>query len=99
MKTNKKSNKVITPRVIGVGVVLMLILIAGVFIRTWLGVQCIRTGYKIAEAIGKQQRLKNIQENLNVELARLQSPKTLGKTAREQFGLNIPKPDQIVIVP
>ena len=99
MKSNKKRNSVITPRVVGVGIALMLVLIAGFFVRTWLGVQCIRTGYDVARAIGEQQRLTNIQENLKVELARLQSPKTLGKVAREQFGLNIPKPEQIVIAP
>jgi cell division protein FtsL len=99
MKSNKKRNRVISPRVISIGMAMMLLLIAGSFVRTWLGVQCTRTGYDIARAISEQQRLTNIQENLKVELARLQSPKTLGKAAREQFGLDIPKPEQIVIVP
>ncbi len=58
-----------------------------------------RTGYEIAEAIVQQQQLLNIQENLKIELVRLQSPQILGKVAKEQFGLTIPKPDQIVVVP
>jgi len=99
MKNNKKVNPLITTRFIGISTVLMLVLIAGVFTRTWLAVQCTQTGYEIAVTIGEQRKLQHIQENLKIELARLQSPQTLGKVAREKFGLNIPKPDQIVIVP
>ncbi len=99
MKTNKKRNRVMTPNVISIGMAMLLLLIAGCFVRTWLGVQCIRAGYDIARAGGEQQRLTNIQENLEVELARLRSPKTLEKVAREKFGLDIPKPEQIVMVP
>lgn len=84
---------------IAMGTVFMLIFIAGVFVRTWLAVQCTRTGYDIARAIGEQQKLQHIHENLKIEVARLQSPQTLAKVAREQFGLNIPKPEQIVIIP
>lgn len=99
MKNNKKVNPFITTRVISISLGLMLICIAGFFLRTWLGVQCIRTGYEIAEAIAQQQQLLNIQENLKIELVRLQSPQILGKVAEERFGLRIPKPDQIVVVP
>lgn len=96
---NKKVNPFITTRVISIGVCLVLIFIAGFFFRTWLGVQCIRTGYEKAGAIAEQQQLLNIRENLKIELVRLQSPQILGKVAGEQFGLNIPKPDRMVVVP
>ena len=99
MKNNKKVNPFITTRVIVISTVFMLLFIAGVFIRTWLAVQCTRTGTEIAVAISEQQKLQHIHKNLKIELARLQSPQALGNVAREKFGLNIPKPDQIVIVP
>ena len=99
MKNNKKVNPFITTRVIVISTVFMLLFIAGVFIRTWLAVQCTRTSSEIVVAISEQQKLQHIHKNLKIELARLQSPQALGKEAREKFGLNIPKPDQIVIVP
>ena len=77
---------------------LLIVFVVGFFFRTWCGVQCIRTGYEITESLHEQQKLLDMQKNLNIELSRLKSPQVLGKIAREQLGLSVPSPDQIIII-
>jgi len=96
---NKKIKPaLITPKMFWSATVLMVIFIISFFFRTWCGVQCIRTGYEITNALNEQQKLLDMQKNLTIEWVRLKSPQVLGKIANEQFGLTVPDPDQILIV-
>ena len=61
--------------------------------------QCVRTGYEITKASTKQRNLIITQESLKIELAHLQSPEVLLHIAQERFGLGIPGPDQVIILP
>jgi hypothetical protein len=96
---NKKIKpKLIATRGIWIACTLTIFFIAGFFFKTWCGVQCIRTGYEITNALQEQQKLLDMQKNLTIEWGRLKSPQVLGKIANEQFGLTVPTPDQIIIV-
>jgi cell division protein FtsL len=97
---NKKIKpEIVTPGVVGIGSLLMIMFIIGFFFRTWCGVQCIRTSYEITAALAEQQKLLDMQKNLNIEWFHLKSPEVLGKIAKEQFGLTVPSPNQIIIIP
>lgn len=89
----------LSPRMIAVSFVFMSVFIVAFFLKTWCGVQCIRTGYAITDAMNKQQDLINIQKNLKIELVHLQSEEVLMTLAKEKFGLTIPKTDQVIIIP
>jgi hypothetical protein len=96
-------NKKIKPKWVGsreirLAGILTLLFIIGFFFKTWCGVQCIRTGYEITGALQEQQKLLDMQKNLTIELGRLKSPQVLGKIAKEQFGLTVPVPEQIIFV-
>ncbi len=100
MKFNKKSKpNVFTPRVIAVGFVFLSVFMVEFFLKTWCGVQCVRTGYAISDAMKKQQSLANMQKNLKIELLHLRSTEVLMKTAKEKFELTIPEPDQVIVIP
>jgi hypothetical protein len=99
MKFNRKSKpNILTPRVIMVGFVFLSIFFIEFFLKTWCGVQCIRTGYEIADALNKKQSLTNMQKNLKIELVHLRSPQVLMKIAKERFELTIPTPDQVIVI-
>jgi hypothetical protein len=90
--------KLVSSRDIWLISVLTVFFIIVFFFKTWCGVQCIRTGYEITNALQEQQRFLDMQKNLTIEWSRLKSPQVLGKTANEQFGLIVPAPEQIIIV-
>ena len=97
MKKIKKRFR--SPIPVGIGVLLLLILMGEMLFYTWCRVQCIRTGYKIAEEKKRNRELINLQKNLQVELAGLKSPDRIGRIARERLGLIIPEPKQIIVIP
>jgi len=100
MKFNKRTKPdVFTPRVIAVGFVFLSVFMAEFFLKTWCGVQCIRVGYEITDAMNKQQNLTNMQKNLKIELLHLRSPQVLMKIAKEKYELTIPEPDQVIVIP
>lgn len=100
MRTNKKSKpEIFTPKIIAVSLLFLSVFVVAFFFKTWCGVQCVRTGYEITKASNKQKNLMITQESLNIELAHLQSPEVLGHIAKDQLGLAIPGPDQVIILP
>lgn len=100
MRFNRKSKPgLLTSRVIAVGFVFLSVFIVEFFLKTWCGVQCIRTGYDITYAMNKQQDLINIRKNLKIELVHLQSEEVLMTIAKTKFGLTIPEPDQVILLP
>ena len=74
---------------------ILVILLTG-FIYIWLSLQNIQLGYKIAEAMQVQKRLKEEKRMLQLEWARLTSPSFLQKQA-EKLGLQ--RPNQFVKLP
>lgn len=100
MSLNRKSKpKILTPMVVAAGLLLLSVFIVEFFFKTWCGVQCIRTGYAITEARNTQEELLNMQKNLKIELAHLNSEEILMPIARDKFKLTIPETEQIIILP
>jgi cell division protein FtsL len=100
MNQNRKLKpKLLTPRVVLMGLMFLLLFVGEFFFKTWCGVQCIRTGYEISDALNKQDRLANIQKNLKIELVHLKSPQVLMKIAKEKLDLTIPNPEQVIVIP
>lgn len=81
------------------GVLFLVLFVAEFFLKTWCGVQCIRVGYEIADTLGKQERLVNMQQNLKIELVHLKSPQVLMTVAKEKLELTIPSPEQVIVLP
>ncbi len=100
MQVNRKvKSSSLTPRALAAGLALMAAFIAVVFFKTWCGMQCIRTGYQISDAEDRYQELVNTRKRLKIELVHLQSEAVLMSRARETFGLVVPEPNQIILLP
>lgn len=86
-------------RVVRACLLLLLIFLLEFFLRTWCGVQCIRTGYEITAAQKRQEELLETRRGLKMELARLTAPQALARVAEEKFELKTPQSAQIVVLP
>ncbi len=78
---------------------IMIVFIGELFFYTWCRVQYIQMGYDISGRADEQRSLAILQQNLNIELARLKSPERIEKIARLQLGLIAPTEEQIIVVP
>jgi cell division protein FtsL len=94
-----KTKRRLDPRALVWGGVLIGIIIAELFVYTWVRVQCVRVGYEIGALTKEQRQLTELQDNLKVELARLKSPQRITKIAREKLGLTLPAPKQMMVMP
>jgi hypothetical protein len=97
-KTIKRRRMAISEKLVIAGVILVSFL-STVFFDTWCGIQSRRKGYEIVEARMEQENLRDFQKALKIEQARLSSPPLLRRYAVNEYKLDTPKPDQIVIVP
>lgn len=77
----------------------LLVGVAEMLFYTWCRVQCVRTGYLIAQESRRQQELTRFQNNLNIELAQLKAPENISRMARDRLSLAMPEPQQMVVVP
>lgn len=76
----------------------MSIFIAELLFYTWSRVQCVKIGYQISKGINSNRALITLRNNLKIEVAHLKSPERLEKIAREEFGLTIPRPEQMITI-
>lgn len=83
---------------IGMWILIMFLFIIELLFYAWVRVQCINSGYAMAEETQKQQALIALQNNLKIELARLKAPERIARIAKNQLGLNVPKHEQIIII-
>lgn len=97
MARNVKKNR--STRMVIIWFIVMAVFIAELLIYTWSRVQCVKMGYEISNENNKNRNLINLQNNLKVELARLKSPERLADIAKNQLGLKIPTPEQVIIIP
>lgn len=77
----------------------MGIFLAELLFYTWCRIQCTKSGYIIAAEKRNHQELLSLQKNLEIELTQLKSPNRIANIARNQLGLDIPKPEQIRSMP
>jgi len=98
LKKNIK-NKKPGPKHTGLWIIIMVLLISELFVYTWCRVQCVKTGYEISKETDNNLKLKTLQKNLKIEIARLKSPRRITKIATQQLGLIMPKSEQVIIIP
>jgi cell division protein FtsL len=82
----------------GVWILIMFLFLIELLFYAWVRVQCINSGYAMAEETKKQQALIALQNNLKIELTRLKAPERIARIAKHQLGLDVPKNEQIVII-
>ena len=97
--TKKKATSPGKKRFTGVWIILMSFFLAELLFYTWCRVQNIRIGYEITQASARHQKLVTMRNNLKIETARLKSPERISKIAREQLGLTMPSPKQVIVLP
>lgn len=98
MAGNKKRNNGSPPATI-FWIVIMGIFMVELLLYTWSRIQYTNTGYAIAKENKRYNNLLSLQQKLEIELTQLKSPSRIAKIAREQLGLDIPKPEQIRSMP
>lgn len=65
-------------------------------VHVWLRLQTKAVGYELEEMHRLEQRLAEERAELEVDLARLTSPRVLDRMARERLGLAAPEAGQVV---
>lgn len=98
-KNKKHKQDVFTSKMIFLAMAGLLFFLAAAFFDAWCGVQSRRMGYEIAQARAQQEKLLDFQKKLKIEKARLTSPQELRRYAAGELALEIPKPEQIIILP
>jgi len=94
VKTNARAH-----RRLAIWIIFMAAFMAELLLYTWSRVQCVQFGYELSEAAGREDHLLQLRNNLKIEVAHLKSPQRVAKIAREQLGLTLPKPDQLIVIP
>lgn len=82
-----------------VWLLVLLMFIGEMFFYAWCRVQCVQIGIAISQENHKQHELSTRQNSLNIELARLKSPENISRIARQKLDMQLPEPQQIVMVP
>jgi cell division protein FtsL len=93
IETNKKKNNQTI-----IWSILVLVFVAELFLYTWCRVQCMQAGFDISRESAKHQMLTDTRYRLKIELESLKSPERIARIARDRFGLEAPKPEQIIII-
>ncbi len=82
----KSQKKFRLPGSTGVWILFLAILMIELLFYTWCRVQCVETGYQIAQTKEDYQHLVTLQKNLIIGLARLKQPERIAKVAAEKLG-------------
>ena len=93
----EKNNESYLPTIFWI--VIMGLFLTEMLFYTWCRVQCTKTGYAIARENEKNYDFLSLQKNLEIELTQLKSPNRVARIAKNQLGLDIPKPEQIRSLP
>lgn len=80
------------------GILILLLLGAFIFVTVWRGLAFINLGYQIRGLERKQAELIHLNRELEIERAMLTSPERVERMARDKLGMIEPTPDQIRIV-
>jgi cell division protein FtsL len=80
------------------GLLLMGVFIGELLIYTWCRVQYTRVGYDISRATQEQAQRMAVQNELQLELARLKSPERLKRIAETSMELEMPTSKKMVVM-
>jgi cell division protein FtsL len=94
-----RARRRINRRMVVVGAVFFVVLIGELFLYAWVRMQCVRAGYDIGVLMKEQRQLAELQDSLKVELARLKSPQRITRIARDNLGMTLPAPKQVLVMP
>lgn len=70
-----------------------------IFVFVWERVDVIRLGYHVERLKQEKVLLERERDELRVKVAALSAPDRIAKLASDKFGMTLPQPGQIVMVP
>jgi cell division protein FtsL len=76
---------------------IFLVFVISVFF-VWSRVELVHLEYDISSMEGKLRTLKQEQRCLRLEVASLRSPSRIEQVARNDLGMHMPNPEQILVV-
>ncbi len=65
---------------------------------TWQRYECLDMRYQLQQTSQKQAKVLELNRELRVELATLRSPERIDLLARNQLGMTVPQPAQIISI-
>ena len=95
----RETQDIQTIKIMGIGIVFMVLFMGQLLFYTWCRVQCIRISYEISEETERHKELISIQNSLKIELVRLKSPERISEIAKHRLGLDTPVPRQVMVIP
>jgi cell division protein FtsL len=99
MAVKRKKKKATGKSHTWIWVLVLTLFIGELLFYTWCRVQCTQTGIAISAERDKQQQLSTLANSLNIELARLKAPERISYIAKQKLGLQMPDPNQTILVP
>ncbi len=97
MKLNQSEN-ILKFKTMSIWILLMAIFISQLLFYTWCRVQCVNVGYEITKETGNHRSLITTQNNLKIEISRLKSPERIAAIAKNELGLAMPGPEQMIVI-
>lgn len=85
------------PRLLPVLLFMGLLLVVALF-YVWSRLQVVNLEYDISTLEGRQRRLQQEHRQLQLEVASLRSPVRIEQVARDELGLRLPAPEQVITV-
>ncbi|MDI9569622.1 MAG: cell division protein FtsL [Pseudomonadota bacterium] len=79
-------------------IVAALLLMSALLCYVASHLQMTRLEYRIAEEIGRRERLLEEQKKLKLEIATLKSPQRIAAIAREKLRMSHPDKDQVILL-
>jgi cell division protein FtsL len=98
MNKKKFKQKINHKSPITLWVVMIIFFISELYIYTWSSVQCTEIKYTISELSKSINTQKAMQQTLTIELERLKSPNRIAHIAKKYIGLEMPNPEQIIVI-
>jgi cell division protein FtsL len=74
-----------------------LLLVSSLF-HVWSQLRVFKLGYQLSQTSAVHKGLSQENAQLRLEVATLKSPQRIEKVARETLGLNLPQPEQIIVI-
>jgi cell division protein FtsL len=99
MAAKRKNKKNTSKRMTWAWVMILFLFIAELLFSAYCRVQCVQAGIAISSERSKQKELAALQNSLKIELARLKAPERISIIARQNLGLDVADPSQIILVP
>ncbi|UCD85014.1 MAG: cell division protein FtsL [Deltaproteobacteria bacterium] len=74
------------------------LLLASSLFHVWSQLQILKLGYQLSQATAVHEGLSQENAQARLEVATLKAPERIEGIARGTLGLNIPQPEQIIVI-